>query len=230
MINLHRNKLKIIELTHLLTPSVPTWNGSCGFCLEVKKDYDRIFRVQQMKLHAGVGTHMDAPSHRFEGAPSIEKIPLEKLIVPAYRIDVSARADADYEVSRLDIEEFENEHGKIASDSLVILHTGWCRFWHDPDMYRGVDSKGRMHFPACSADAAELLLKRDVAGLAIDTLSPDCQNLEYPVHKIMLGAGKYIIENLADSLLLPPIGAYIIALPLRADEATEAPIRIVGLF
>lgn len=230
MIGLHQSELKIVELTHLLTPDVPTWNGSCGFCLEIKKDYDRIFRVQQMKLHAGLGTHMDAPSHRFEGACCIADIPLEKLIVPAYVIDVSAKGSADYEVSLQDVEAFENKHGKIAPGSLVILHTGWDKFWHDPDAYRGVDAKGRMHFPACSAGAAELLLRRDIAGLAIDTLSPDCQDTEFPVHKIMLGSGKYIIENIANAALLPPASAHVIALPLRADGATEAPARVVGIY
>jgi kynurenine formamidase len=223
------SSLKFIELTHLLTPSVPTWNGSCGFCLEVKKDYDRVFRVQQIKLHAGVGTHMDAPSHRFEKGSSIAEISLEKLIVPAYVIDVSAKASENYEISLQDVEQFEKEHGKISSNSLVILHTGWDRFWLTPDVYRNVDKKGQMHFPACSAKAAELLLQRDVAGLAIDTLSPDCLDLTFPVHQKLLGAGKYIIENLANASQLPPIGSYVIALPLRADEATEAPLRIVGL-
>lgn len=58
---------KVEDLTQPLSASVPTWNGSCGFCLEIKKDYDQMFRVQQVKMHAGVGTHMDAPSHRIQG-------------------------------------------------------------------------------------------------------------------------------------------------------------------
>ncbi|HAB98409.1 MAG TPA: cyclase [Parachlamydiales bacterium] len=219
---------RFIELTHLLSPHVPTWNGSCGFCLEVKKDYDRMFRVQQMKLHAGVGTHMDAPTHRFEGAASIADIPLEKLIVPACMIDVSANIDADGEVSVEDVEQFEERYGTIPAGSLVIMHTGWGRFWLDSDAYRNVDAKGQMHFPACSALAAKRLLERDVAGIAIDTLSPDCLDQTYPVHEMMLGAGKYIIENIANAFLLPPVGSYVIALPLRADGATEAPLRVVG--
>ena len=56
------NHFKVVDLTHPLCSSVPTWNGSCGFCLETKKDYDQVFRVEEMKMHAGVGTHMDAPS------------------------------------------------------------------------------------------------------------------------------------------------------------------------
>ncbi len=220
---------RLIELTHLLSPHVPTWNGSCGFCLEVKKDYDRVFRVQQIKMHAGVGTHMDAPTHRFERAASIADIPLEKLIVPACVIDVSANIGADDEVSLQDVMQFEERYGIIPMGSLVIIHTGWSRFWHDPDAYRNVDAKGQMHFPACSSEVASYLLERDVAGIAIDTLSPDCLDQTYPVHELILGAGKYIIENLANASQLSPVGSYVIALPPRADQATEAPLRVVGL-
>lgn len=222
-------RFKVVELTHLLSPRVPTWNGSCGFCLEIKKDYDRMFRVQQLKMHAGVGTHMDAPSHRIEGGCSIAEIPLEQLIVPACVIDVSKKADADYEISVEDVEGYEQEYGKIPSKALVIGYTGWSRFWLDSDAYRNVDSNGQMHFPAFSGKAAEFLLQRNIAGIAIDTLSPDCLDAKFSVHQVILGAGKYIIENIANCSAVPPRGSYVIALPLRAENATESPVRIVCL-
>lgn len=223
------NHFKVVDLTQPLAPDVPTWNGSCGFCLEIKKDYDQVFRVQQMKMHAGVGTHMDAPSHRIQGARSIDEIPVEQFVAPACVIDVSHRADADYEISVEDIELYEKTYGSIPEGSLAIGYTGWSRFWLDPDKYRNLDSNGQMHFPAFSEKAAELLLKRKVVGIAIDTLSPDCLDDAFPVHKLILGAGKYIIENIGDCSQIPPCGSYVIALPLRAKEATEAPMRIIGL-
>ncbi len=232
--NLSQNSLvnqsfKIVDLTHPLSSHIPTWNGSCGFCLEIKKDYDKMFRVQQIKMHAGLGTHMDAPSHRIPGGNSIAEIPLEQLIVPACVIDVSAQADADYEVSIEDIENYEKEYGKIPQSSLVIAYTGWSRYWSCSDAYRNVDGKGQMHFPAFSATSAQWLLRRDVAGIAIDTLSPDCLDQTFPVHKTILGAGKYIIENIANCSQIPPHGSLVMALPLRAQEATESPVRIACL-
>lgn len=220
---------RMVELTHLLSPRVPTWSGACGFCLEIKKDYDQMFRVQQVKMHAGVGTHMDAPSHLIQGGASIADIPLEQLIVHACVIDVSEKADADYEVSVEDIDQYEREYGRIPQNSLVIAYTGWDRFWSEPDAYRNADGSGHMHFPAFSSQAAEFLLTRDIAGIAIDTLSPDCSDQTFPVHKIILGAGKYIIENIANSSQIPPWGGYVIAFPLRSEEAAESPLRVVGL-
>lgn len=222
-------KFTFVELTQLLTPHSPTWNGSCGFCLDVKKDYDRVFRVQQIKMHAGVGTHMDAPSHRFQRGCSIAEIPLEQLIVPVCVIDVTAVAHADYVVSLKDVERFEERYGVIAPNSLVIIFTGWNRHWSNPKAYRNEDEQGQMHFPAISREVAECILGRNVAGIGIDTLSPDCLDEEFPVHQVFLGNGKYIIENIADCSQMPPVGGYSLALPIRAEEATESPIRLVGL-
>lgn len=220
---------KIIDLTHPLSLDVPTWSGSCGFCLEIKKDYEKIFRVQQIKMHAGIGTHMDAPSHRFQEGISIADIPLEQLIVPACVIDVSQKADPDYEISVEDIEHYEITYGTIPKHSLVIGYTGWDRFWTNKEAYRNLDETGRMHFPAFSANAAKLLLQKDVAGIAIDTFSPDCLDFSFPVHQLILGAEKYIIENIANASQLPAKGSYVIALPLRIEEGTESPIRIIAL-
>lgn len=218
-----------IDLTHTLTPEAPTWNGSCGFCLEVKKDYDQLFRVQQIKMHAGVGTHMDAPSHRFSGVFSISDISLDHLITPACLIDVSKKAGQDYEISLHDVHEYEKAYGTIPANALVIGYTGWERYWLEPNKYRNEDAQGQMHFPAFSGDAAELLVSRKIAGIAIDTLSPDCLDPAFPVHLALLGSGKYIIENIAHASKLPPKGAYVIALPLNAAGATEAPARVIGL-
>ena len=219
----------IVDLTHILSPDIPTWNGSCGYCLEIKMDYDQMFRVQKMKIHAGLGTHMDAPSHQIEDGASIAEIPIEELLVPACVIDVSEKAHGDYELSVEEVEAYEKKYGIIPKGSLVMIQTGWSQFWTEPKKYRNVDENGQMHFPAVSGSAGELFFERGIAGLAIDTLSPDCLNPSFPVHEILLGAGKYIIENMANGSLMPPKGGYVIALPLRAEEATESPMRLLGL-
>lgn len=220
--------MNLIDLTHQLLPQNPTWNGSCGFELEIKKDYDQLFRVHKIKMHAGVGTHMDAPAHRFKDKRSIAEIPLEKLFVSMCVIDVREKADADYEVSVEDFQQYEATYGRIPPNAVVVAYTGWDRFWNDPVRYRNEDERGQMHFPAVSAQVAEILVQRNIAGLAIDTLSPDCSDKSFPVHRLLLGADQYIIENIANCSQIPPKGAYAIALPLRAFS-TEAPLRIVGV-
>jgi kynurenine formamidase len=220
---------ELIELTQLLSPDAPTWNGSCGFCLEIKKDYDRIFRVQQIKMHAGVGTHMDAPSHRFPEGISIHQIPLDQLIAPLCVIDLSKLSAPDLIISAKDVQDYETAYGRVPAGALVIGYTGWSRFWHDKKAYRNEDHTGQMRFPSFSGEAAELLLERNIAGLGIDTLSPDCLDPAFPVHKLILGASKYIIENVASCANLPAKGAFALALPLYAEGCTEAAVRLIAL-
>jgi len=100
---------KIIDLTHTITPNIPTWDGGCGFEHNLKCNYgdcdsDTKFKVQNIKMQAGIG---------------------------------------------------------------------------------------------------------------IDALSPDRPEDDYPVHKIILEAGKYIIEKVANAHLLLPIGSYSLSLPLK---------------
>lgn len=66
-------------------------------------------------------------------------------------------------------------------------------------------------------------------GLGIDTLSPDTRDSGFPVHQLVLGAGKYIIENIANAKKLPTTGCCIIALPIKIQHGTESPIRLVGI-
>lgn len=220
---------RIIDLTQPLFADAPTWEGSCGFCLELAEDYEQLFRVNRLKMNAGVGTHMDAPCHFVKGGLSIDQMQVTEFITPLCLIDVSSKVDADYEISIDDIEIYERMYGCIPKGSVVIAYTGWSRFWTNATAYRNEDAKGQMHFPAFSSKAAEVLITRDVAGIAIDTLSPDCLDLSFNVHKILLGNGKYIIENIGDCSQIPAKGAYLIALPLKIQNSSESPLRVVAL-
>lgn len=218
------NIREIIDLTQTLHEDAPTWDGACGYCSKIKKDYDQLFKVNRLEMDAGIGTHMDAPSHLYKEGLSIDKIPVKDFFAKLVIVDVSSRAHADYEITVGDLEEYERIFGKIPSKSLVVGFTGWCRYWNKSKDYRN-----NMHFPAFSKEAAEYLLNRDVAGIAIDTLSPDCQDKNYSVHHLFLSAGKYIIENIADCSGIPAHGAYVLSLPMKLQGCSEAPARIVAL-
>jgi kynurenine formamidase len=225
---------KIIDLTHNLTLEVPTWDGSCGFELTTLLDHHQCtgatkFKIQAFHLKkAGTGTHIDAPAHCFPGKPNVADLPLDQLVVKAYVINVSSKALSDYLISFNDIVSFEKLYGTIQENSLVIAYTGWSNYWHDSKKYRNENEHGVMRFPTFSSEAAQLLIERNIAGIAIDTLSPDLQDSGYPVHQLLLSHNKYIIENIAHCEQMPPVNAYVVALPLKI-KATECPIRIVGL-
>ena len=220
---------KIVDLTHTLNSKTPSWDESCGFNHEIKLDYSDCqtntkFRVQHIKMHAGIGTHIDAPAHCTPGSTTVDQLALEDLIVPCICIDVSARMSEEYRLSTEDVLKFETKHGAISAGSFVIVHTGWSCHWHDPKKYRN-DHK----FPSISLQAAELLLERNIVGIGIDAFSPDVPPSGFPVHKLFLEAKKYIVENIANADDLPAVGSFILVMPIKAAGLTEAPVRLIGL-
>lgn len=219
----------VIDLTHPISQTSPCWDGDCGFQHQLSLDYATCttpvkFRVQEIKMHAGMGTHIDAPAHCFSDGKTVDALNLEELIAPCVVIDISQQAHASYQCSNTDVQSFERKYGKISKGAFVIIRTGWDKLWNEPKQYRN-----DLQFPSLSIEAANALLDRDIVGIGIDTLSPDTENSGYPVHQAVLGAGKYLVENIAHSDKLPHVGSFTMALPILTVGGTEAPIRLIGL-
>ena len=220
----------ILDLTHSLHENIPNWEGENGFCEHIDIDYECGARVMRYEMFAGIGTHMDAPGHYIKGAEYIGDIAPEKLFVKACIIDVSRQVqdNGDYFVSAQEVKHWESKNGVIEKDSLVFFYTGWSKRWSDQAKYRNVVGDGKMHFPGISEQVADLLIKRDVVGVGIDTLSPDGSDYNFPVHKKMLGAHKYMLENVAHLDKMTQMGGYVCVAPLKIKYGTESPVRVFG--
>jgi kynurenine formamidase len=103
------------------------------------------------------GTHIDAPIHFAEGRKTVDEIPLEQLIAPAVKIDVSQKAagNPDYQISVEDLTAWESQNGQIPDGSILLLQTGFGQFWGDRKKYLGTDRLGRKPspsfiFPVCT--------------------------------------------------------------------------------
>lgn len=220
---------QMIDLTHAIDENIPFWDDSCGFHHNIKLDYsdcvgDVKFRLTEIKMDTGIGTHLDAPCHFIPNGMTVDQLPINQLIAPCVVIDVSKSAHERYSVSFQDIKDFEKQHGEIIKGQFVMIRTGWELFWNEPEKYRN-----NHLFPSVSKEAALYLLEKNIAGIGIDTLSPDRPEDGYLVHQALLGAGKYIVENAANLDKLPIVGSHILALPIKIKNAAEAPIRLIAL-
>lgn len=182
------------------------------------------------------GTHLDAPIHFAEGRWTAEAIPVERLMGPGVVIDVAAQAagDADYRLTRADVEAWEAENGAIPEGAIVFLRIGWGRYWPDRKTYLGDDTPGdasNLHFPSYGREAAELLVgERRVGALGVDTASIDHgPSTDFIVHQTANGANVPGLENVAGLDRLPATGAWIIALPMKNAGSSGGPVRIVAL-
>jgi kynurenine formamidase len=227
MVLLPPNPYFLIDITQPLHENVPSWEDEIGFKRTLDTDYDLLFRTETFWMRAGIGTHMDAPSHYVPGGKNIEGIDIENLFLKLVCLPCNPSLDPDFKLKKKDIEEYEASFGAIKEGSFVLVSTGWHQFWENPKKYRNEDETKKMHFPGVALEAAELLLEKKIAGLGIDTLSSDGGDYSCPVHKLLLSANIFLVENIADCQKVPSSGAYIMLMPLKIRGATEAPIRAV---
>lgn len=184
------------------------------------------------------GTHIDAPIHFAEGRQTVDQIPLSRLIGPAVKIDVSAKvnADRDYRIAVDDIEAWESQNGRIAEGSIVLLYTGFSKYWPDRAQYLGTEKRGpegvaELHFPGLGPEAAVWLAdNRKIAAIGIDTASIDFgQSQTFDTHVALMTRNIPAFENVANLSELPATGAHVVALPMKIRGGSGGPLRIVAL-
>jgi kynurenine formamidase len=184
------------------------------------------------------GTHFDAPVHFRQGQKFIHQVPVEQLHGPGVIVDVTKQSaeNRDYLVSVADIENWEKFYGKIPDGAIILLNTGFGKYWNDHLKYTGTLKTGKegvaeLHFPGLSPDAALWLTRnRKINAVGLDTPSIDWgQSKDFQTHRILCAAGLTMYENVANLDLVPASGAYIIALPMKIRGGSGAPLRIVAI-
>jgi len=233
---------KVVDLSWSFNNDTVYWPTAPGF--EKSTDAEGIndkgyyYSAYSIKTAEHGGTHLDAPVHFAEGKRSADQIPLEQLMGPAIVLDVTAAAaeSRDYQVTIADFARWEEQHGAIPDGALVLLRTGFSKFWPDRERYmgtaeRGADAVAKLHFPGLHPDAARwLVAKRKINAIGLDTPSIDFgQSTLFESHRILFAANIPAFENLANLDQLPPTGAVVIALPMKIEGGSGGPLRAVAI-
>lgn len=233
----------IIDLSHPLNSGTLHWLDARDFELKVTQNGtirkgDHSYWVQQDEIHLGThtGTHLDAPCHFARGKWSVADIPLKNFIDrPAAVIDIVQQSLAirDYELSVEDIKEWEKVNNEISDGAVVLVRTGWSRFWPKKLEYFGTDTKdlSLLHFPGVHPAAAEWLIEnRKIVGIGIDGPSIDNgQSPQTKSHQLFAAKNIYHLENIAQTIhKLPAIGAKLTLLPLKIEGASGVPVTVIA--
>lgn len=183
------------------------------------------------------GTHLDAPKHFAENRLSADEIPLSSLTGMAIVIDISAKALAnrDYLLSLEDVQDWEKKNGRISDNTIILVKTGYSKFYPDRLTYFGTDKKGieaipELHFPGIDPATVTWLIKnRNIKAMGLDTPSLDRgQSKNFEAHQVLLGENKPGFENLTNLDLLPAKGIYVVALPMKISKGSGGPLRIIA--
>jgi kynurenine formamidase len=232
---------RLVDLTHAYGSDTLYWPTSPSkFVLEElahgQTEGGYFYSAYRLCTPEHGGTHLDAPIHFAEGKRTVEQIPLEQLIAPAVVIDVTkqAAAERDYRLTPEDVAAFEQRHGRIPAGAIVLLRTGWSRFWPDAKAYLGDDTPGdasKLSFPSYGVEAARMLVEERRAGvLGVDTASIDYgRSTDFMVHRIAAARDVPGLENLTNLDQLPATGATVIALPMKIAGGSGGPVRVVAM-
>ena len=230
-----------IDLTHAFGADTIYWPTEKGFVIEQEfaganpKGY--YYAANRIATAEHGGTHLDAPRHFAAGRKTSDEIDPARLVGEAVVVDVTRQCAADpvYEISSDDLVAWERAHGRQLVDVIVLLKTGWAAKWPDRAAYLGTAAMGpeavaQLRFPGLAPEAARWLVEqRRIRAIGIDTASIDHgPSTHFGAHVILCGAEVPIFENVADLTALPPVGAFVAALPMKIAGGSGGPLRIVA--
>jgi kynurenine formamidase len=245
---LNAGTLRVIDLTQPLGPGTPViglppmFASSPGVSIEAISRFDERgpgWYWNTIRMGEHTGTHFDAPVHWITGKDlpdnACDTIPAKRFVGPACVIDVTAKVDQnpDFLLMPEDVATWEAVHGRIPAGAWVLLRTGWSRRT-DPIAFLNVAADGP-HSPGFHRSTSELLAKeRDVLGVGVETVGTDAGQAgtfdpPFPNHATMHGAGKFGLASLTNLDQLPPVGAVVIAAPLKIVGGSGSPLRVLAI-
>ena len=240
--------VKIVDLTNTLSPDfpviiLPPEFGQCEqFKMETLSRYDGngpAWYWNNISMNEHTGTHFDAPAHWVTGKNipnnTVETIPVKDFVAPAVVINISeeAKINPDFLLTKEYLMEWEKIHGKIPPKNWIALRTDWYKLV-GTEKYLNMHEDGA-HSPGPDKSAIEFLVfERDCLGLAVETIGTDAgQAFDFdpplPAHSILHGNGRYGLQCLKNLDKLPKFGSIIIANPLKIEQGSGSPLRVLAL-
>jgi arylformamidase len=197
----------LIDISVPIRTTMPIYEGNPGVSLQRVLSIleGEVANVSRLDLGVHTGTHVDAPLHFIEGAPSAETLPLDPLVGPAFVADATA-VDGPVDDAALEA------CGIPSGTERVLLKTRNGAHWERDEFTHD--------FVRLDGAGARWLVERGVNLVGIDYLSIGDEE----AHRTLLGAGVVPLEGL-DLRAVEPGGYELICLPLKLVGSDGAPAR-----
>ncbi|MFC6354572.1 cyclase family protein [Luethyella okanaganae] len=212
---------RFVELSHVIREGLVTYPGLPVpvFTSHLTREESRSryaagteFAMDLITMIGNTGTYLDSPFHRYAGGADLAGLALDTLVgLRAEVFHVMDSASRGIPAATF----FDRE----LRGSAVLLHTGWDRFFGEPEYAVGA--------PFLTEAGARHLVERGVVLVGIDSLNIDDTESggERPAHSLLLEAGVHIVEHLAHLGELPAQGARFTAVPPLVEGFGTFPVR-----
>ena len=158
------------------------------------------WQVSSVNQSLHTGAHIDSPLHVFKDGITAAEIRLDQVIGEAVLIDLSF-VDANHGITIDDLK--RGGAGKVRKGDIVLLRTDWTDKMYGkwPDYFTQSP-----FFPPASA---EWLVAKGPKSIGFDFFEEYCARLpdftseDFPMHRVILGAGVVIMEGITNLGALP---------------------------
>jgi len=210
--------VRVIDLTHTFANGMPVFPGLPEPAFEPIANVEEDgYAMTSYRMLNHIGTHVDAPAHQIAGGDTLDEIGLERLVTDALKIDVSHRDPH----GAIPLAELEPRLDEVREGDIVLLYSNNARHYGTDVYWTG------WSYP--DADASRALIERGISAIGFDGPSADpVDTTTFDLHRIWLGAGRMILENVNNLDQLPE-RAQIVVAPLKVAGANGAPARIFAL-
>jgi arylformamidase len=180
------------------------------------------WQVSSVNQGLHTGAHIDSPLHVFKDGITTAEISLDQVIGEAITIDLSF-VDANHKITIDDLK--RGGADQVRKGDIALLRTGWTDKMYGkwPDYFT--------QSPFFPPESAEWLVAKDPKSIGFDFFEEYCARLpdftseDFPMHRVILGAGIVIMEGITNLGALPLQRVPFYA-PFYKIEGTEgAPAR-----
>jgi arylformamidase len=216
--------LRVVDLSHTIRAGLITYPGLPAPTItpHLTREDSRAkyapgteFAMDVIHMIGNTGTYLDSPFHRYAEGADLAGLPLETLV--GLRAEVFHLEDA-WTPERRGIRS-ETLVDRDVRGAAVLLHTGWDRWFGQPEYGRGA--------PFLTEAATRHLIEAGAVLVGIDSLNIDDTESggERPAHSLLLDAGVHVVEHLTNLGALPPQGARFTAAPPAIERFGTFPVR-----
>jgi kynurenine formamidase len=208
-------------MTRIIDLTVPLQTGLRGVTIEPARTLERDgWNATTLGLYSHCGTHVDAPLHFGVSDETIDQIPLDRCMGPAWVADLAGIEPR----ALIGIGHLGRTKDKVCAGDGLLLQTGWGRRIGNPS-YRNA-------LPRVSIELAHWCAEKGVRMLGVEPPSvADVNNIDEltAVHKVLLGAGVIVVEGLTNLDQIHSDKVMFMALPLRIAGGDGSPVRAIAI-